>query len=295
MVATGKLLVAPASRRHSGTNPAARPLGFCRKPTGRSVTEEMLPLPVLHVKQEVRFTHNPSLERARQSVGNPPRNCLPCHPMTRETVVDSRQEILRTAARLSGGDPRREILPPAARLFQQRGYDATSMNDVAAALKLSKGGLYHHFQSKDEILFEIMNHAMDITEERVLNPVRTIGDADERLRALIRLHIEVVLSPRDREITVMLHENHPLPPSLRKRINSRKKDYIHFLENLMAEVQGKSRSGQQARGKVTPRAAAFALLGMINWIYQWYKPEGELQAQNLIPQFTELIFGGIFA
>ncbi|MGA6980487.1 MAG: TetR/AcrR family transcriptional regulator [Candidatus Sulfotelmatobacter sp.] len=198
--------------------------------------------------------------------------------MPRETLVDSRQEILRTAARL----------------FQQRGYDATSMNDVAGALRLSKGGLYHHFQSKDEILFEIMNHAMDITEERVLNPVRTIADPGERLRALIRLHIEVVLSPRDREITVMLHENHPLPPSLRKRINSRKKDYIHFLENLMAEVQ-RSRNLNAARGRVSPRAAAFALLGMINWIYQWYKPEGDLQAQNLIPQFTDLIFGGIFA
>ena len=207
--------------------------------------------------------------------------------MPRETVVDSRQEILRTAARL----------------FQQRGYDATSMNDVAAALKLSKGGLYHHFQSKDEILFEIMNHAMEITQQRVIDPVRGIADPEERLRALIRLHIEVVLSPRDREITVMLHENHPLPPALRKRINARKKDYIHFLENLMAEVQDKVQTDfqkkvqptQAVKGRVSPRAAAFALLGMINWIYQWYKPEGELQAQNLIPQFTDLIFGGIFA
>jgi TetR/AcrR family transcriptional regulator, cholesterol catabolism regulator len=205
--------------------------------------------------------------------------------MARDTVVDSRQEILRTAARL----------------FQQRGYDATSMNDVAAALKLSKGGLYHHFQSKDEILFEIMNHAMEITQERVLNPVRSIVGPEERLRALIRLHIEVVLSPRDREITVMLHENHPLPPSLRRRINSRKKDYIHFLENLMAEVQEKAQqemqgnSRHQTKARVSPRAAAFALLGMINWIYQWYKPEGELQAESLIPQFTDLIFGGIFA
>jgi len=212
--------------------------------------------------------------------------------MARETLVDSRQEILRTAARL----------------FQQRGYDATSMNDVAAALKLSKGGLYHHFQSKDEILYEIINHAMEITQERVLNPVRSIADPEERLRALIRLHIEVVLSPRDREITVMLHENHPLPPLLRKRINSRKKEYVHFLESLMAEVQEKvqekaqekisskvQREVRQSGGKVSPRAAAFALLGMINWIYQWYKPEGELQAQSLIPQFTELIFGGIFA
>ncbi len=194
--------------------------------------------------------------------------------MPRETLVDSRQEILRTAARL----------------FQQRGYDATSMNDVAAALKLSKGGLYHHFQSKDEILFEIMDHAMDITQERVLKPVRGIADPEERLRSLIRLHIEVVLSPRDREITVMLHENHPLPPALRKRINARKKEYIHFVEELMTDVQ----RSRRAKGAVTPRAAAFALLGMINWIYQWYKPEGNLQAQNLVPQFTELVLGGIF-
>jgi TetR/AcrR family transcriptional regulator, cholesterol catabolism regulator len=195
--------------------------------------------------------------------------------MARDTLVDSRQEILRTASRL----------------FQQRGYDATSMNDVAAALKLSKGGLYHHFQSKDEILFEIMNHAMEITEDRVLAPVRGIADPEARLRALIRLHIEVVLSPQDREITVMLHENHPLPPALRKRINTRKKDYIHFVESLMAEVQRM----RQGRNSVSPRAAAFALLGMINWIYQWYKPEGSLQAHNLVPQFTELVFGGILA
>jgi len=195
--------------------------------------------------------------------------------MARETLVDSRQEILRTAARL----------------FQQRGYDATSMNDVAAALKLSKGGLYHHFQSKDEILFEIMNHAMDITQERVLAPARAVSDPEERLRALIRLHIEVVLSPRDREITVMLHENHRLPPTLRKRINTRKKEYVHFVEDLISEVQRARRAG----GAVSPRAAAFALLGMINWIYQWYKPEGELQTHNLIPQFTDLVFGGILS
>ena len=211
----------------------------------------------------------------RSSGGNPARNCLPLHAMPRETLVDSRQEILRTAARL----------------FQQRGYDATSMNDVAAALKLSKGGLYHHFQSKDEILFEIMNHAMEITQERVLAPVRGIADPVERLRALIRLHIEVVLSPRDREITVMLHENHPLPPTLRKRINTRKKEYIHYVEGLMAEVQ----RARQAKGSVSPRAAAFALLGMINWIYQWYKPEGSLQSHNMVPQFTEFVFGGILA
>ena len=192
--------------------------------------------------------------------------------MTRETAIDSRQEILRTAARL----------------FQQQGYDATSMNDVAAALKLSKGGLYHHFQSKDEILFNLMNHAMDITQQRVIDGVRSIADPEERLRMLIRRHIEVVMSVRDREITVMLHENHPLPPAMRRRINARKKDYVHFVESLISEVQ----HGRPSRGSVTPHAAAFALLGMINWIYQWYRPEGALDEESLVRQYTEVFFAG---
>src|SRR6266481_4600210 len=95
-------------------------------------------------------------------------------------------------------NPRQEMLRTSARLFQRQGYDGTSMNDVAAALKLSKGGLYHHFQSKDEILFNLMDHAMDITEERFINPVKAIANPEERLRTLIRLHIGVVLSERDR-------------------------------------------------------------------------------------------------
>jgi AcrR family transcriptional regulator len=187
-------------------------------------------------------------------------------------------------------DPRQEILRTSARLFQQQGYDGTSMNDVASALKLSKGGLYHHFQSKDEILFELMNHAMNITEERVITPVKAISDPEQRLRTLIRRHIAVVLSERDREITVMLHENHPLSPALRKRINGRKKDYVHFLENVIAEVQ----RTRGSNGTVTARAAAFALLGMINWIYQWYRPEGSLQEESLVQQYTEIFFQGAF-
>jgi AcrR family transcriptional regulator len=200
--------------------------------------------------------------------------------MLREAAIDPRNEPRQ--------EPRQEILRTAARLFQQQGYDATSMNDVAAALKLSKGGLYHHFQSKDEILFHIMSHAMEITEERVINVVRRTEGPEERLRTLIRLHIQVVLSPEDREITVMLHENHPLPPALRRKINGRKKDYLHFVENLIADVQRK----RSSPSRVTPRAAAFALVGMINWIYQWYKPGGPLTGDALVQQYTDIFFHG---
>lgn len=195
--------------------------------------------------------------------------------MNRDLVVDSRQEILRTAARL----------------FHERGFNATSMNDVAAALKLSKGGLYHHFESKDEILYSLMDHALNITEARVIKPVRSIRDPEEALRTLIRLHIEVIVSVRDREITVMLHEHHPLPAGLRKQINSRKKDYVHFVENLIAAAQ----RSLGANPGVSPRAAAFALLGMINWMYQWYRAEGELQWEQLARDYTTIFFEGAFA
>jgi TetR/AcrR family transcriptional regulator, cholesterol catabolism regulator len=223
--------------------------------------------------------------------------------MLREATVAPRHENRHEPRQ----EPRQEILRTAARLFQQRGYDATSMNDVAAALKLSKGGLYHHFQSKDEILFHIMSHAMEITEERVINVVRRIDGtsvagasaagarvdvAEERLRTLIRLHIQVVLSPEDREITVMLHENHPLPPALRRKINARKKDYVHFVENLIAEVQRNAQRKRNSPSVVTPRAAAFALVGMINWIYQWYKPDGSLTGETLVQQYTDIFFHG---
>src|SRR5580658_2131437 len=212
-------------------------------------------------------------------------SAIPSLVMLREDAVERRPEFRQ--------EPRQEILRAAARLFQQQGYDATSMNDVAAALKLSKGGLYHHFQSKDEILFHIMSHAMEITEERVINVVRRIdasslAGTEERLRTLIRLHIQVVLSPEDREITVMLHENHPLPPALRRKINGRKKDYLHFVEHLIADVQRKRNS----LSAVTPRAAALALVGMINWIYQWYKADGPLTGEALVEQYTDIFFHG---
>lgn len=192
---------------------------------------------------------------------------------------------------MPGHDSRKDILFTAAHLFQQQGYDATSMQDVASALNLSKAALYHHFESKDEILFQIMSYGMDIFETQVVAAVRNIADPEERLRACIRLHIDVVVGGREREITVILHENHALRPEEKRQINARKKAYIVFLENLIAEVQ-RRRGGRYA---VRPRVAAFALLGMINWMYQWWRPEGAVKGEEMGKEYTALFLHGIFA
>jgi TetR/AcrR family transcriptional regulator, cholesterol catabolism regulator len=185
---------------------------------------------------------------------------------------------------------RKQILVTAAQLFRRNGFHATSMNDISAVLKLSKPGMYHHFRSKDEILFQIMNHAMEMTEQEVVAPVQAIADPEEKLRSLIRRHVHLALREQDREITVILHENHALPPSMRKSVNSRKKRYIHFVEGLIRNVQD-----AKNKRRVAPKAAAFALLGMINWLHQWYKPGGSLSEEDLVCQFTEIFFSGAFA
>ncbi|MGH9392627.1 MAG: TetR/AcrR family transcriptional regulator [Terriglobales bacterium] len=190
------------------------------------------------------------------------------------------------------GESRRDILRTAARLFQERGYDATSMQDIASALNFSKAALYHHFESKEAILFQIMSYGMDVFEEKVVQAVSGVSDPEERLRACIAHHVELVLSGRDREITVILHENRTLPADAGRQINNRKKAYVVYLANLVGEVQ--ARRGV-AKPRVSPQVAAFALLGMINWMYQWYRTEGNLGEAQIAAQYTALFFEGALA
>ena len=183
-----------------------------------------------------------------------------------------------------------QILETAARLFCEKGFDKASMGDIADAMGLTKAGLYHHIGSKEELLFEIMSYGMDLFEEKVLSRVMTIADPLERLRATLRGHVLLVIRDRPKEVTVILHESNALKGRYRDRINIRKKRYIHFLEKTFRELV---KSGVARR--VDPSVAAFAMLGMINWIYQWYLPGGRLNEDALADALGDVFLGGILA
>lgn len=183
-----------------------------------------------------------------------------------------------------------QILETAARIFCEKGFDRASMEDIADAVGLTKAGLYHHIGSKDELLFAIMSYGMDLFEEKVLNRVMTIADPLERLRAALRGHVLLVIRDRPKEVTVILHETNALKGRFRDRINERKKRYIKFLEKTFREM---IKSG--AARRVDPSAAAFAMLGMINWIYQWYRPGGRLSDEAVADALSDVFLGGILA
>src|SRR5215211_5376570 len=89
----------------------------------------------------------------------------------------------------SQADTRRAaMMRTAAQLFRDRGFDATSVSDIARSLGLTKAGLYHHFESKEALLFEIMMFGLDKVRDDVLVHVRTIRDPEARLRELIVRH-----------------------------------------------------------------------------------------------------------
>src|SRR5213593_1990994 len=139
----------------------------------------------------------------------------------------------------NGDFPRNRVFEVAAEVFHRKGYDNTSMSDVAAAAGLTKAGLYHHISSKESLLYTVLDYGLDLTESYVVKPLEAISDPVERLKTMIDLHLRLVLEERNLEVTGLLHECKTLSAADRTRINRRKKEYIRMTTKLIADVAKK--------------------------------------------------------
>ena len=184
--------------------------------------------------------------------------------------------------------PRDRILEAAARLICEKGYDATSIQDIADATGLTKAGLYHHIRSKESLLLEIQHYGMDVFEEKVLSEVVSIADPLERLKVCMEKNVRLVTDGWSKEVTIILHEHATLTGEARSQINARKKRYVRFLETSFAEAM---RAGQIR--PVNPKVAAFAFLGMVLWIFKWFRPDGPVSAEQLAREMQDILFGGL--
>lgn len=187
-----------------------------------------------------------------------------------------------------GNNQRYRVYEVAAEVLHEKGYDNTSMSDLAAAVGLTKAGLYHHITSKERLLHTILDYGLDLTESYVVEPLRTISDPLERLKTMIERHLKLILEERNREVTGLLHECKTLSRADQARINRRKKKYVRMTTQLIRDVMRKYKGA-----RVDPKLAAFALLGMLNWTYQWYKPAGSFTCKDLVKGFQRLFVNGI--
>lgn len=170
----------------------------------------------------------------------------------------------------------------AAQMMCQRGYEATSMSEIARAARITKAGLYHYIRGKEELLFEIMSYAMDVVDEHVVGPAREIADAEGRLRAIVERHTGRILEGTG-AITTLLSETWALTPAHRRIIRGRQRAYFDFIRQTLEQL-----SAQGRLRNLNPTVATFALLGMILWIPRWYRRAGKVTPPEALKDFFEM-------
>lgn len=181
---------------------------------------------------------------------------------------------------------RSDIIQAAAQIFRQKGFHATSMQEIADAVKLQKSSLYHHIPSKQDILLTILDYALDL----LIADMQTVVEGDlppeDKLRRAVHVYVDRLTEDADLA-TVLLMEHRSLEPELKQGHIERRDRYEALWRELIEEGIEKG-----AFRSMDPKVAGFALLGVQNWMLTWYRADGKLQASDLADQFVDVFLNG---
>ena len=181
-----------------------------------------------------------------------------------------------------------EVYIAALRLFREKGYHATSMQDIAAAVGLYKGSLYHYIGGKEDLLVQVFERAMGTL---VTDAERIAADsalsASGQLRLLLERHVSAVAENLD-ALTVYLHEFRALTGAPFDRVAAQRERYAALVAEIVARgvARGEFRAPDVG-------IATLGVIGMCNWVAQWYRPEGRLSALQIADQFADLLTQGL--
>jgi TetR/AcrR family transcriptional regulator, cholesterol catabolism regulator len=178
------------------------------------------------------------------------------------------------------------IAKVSARLFADKGYLETSMDEIAAAARVTKGGIYHYFGSKTDILYFICSTYVDIDLENLEQSLSTIETTSEKIKFIIFRHIKHYTT-RMYAARTLLNEAYNLPLRHFKEVKAREKRYFNIVSAVLSRCPT---SGDRA-DVVT--ALAFTLFGMMNWIYSWYNPKGRMKPDELSRLIYDVFTSGI--
>jgi len=171
---------------------------------------------------------------------------------------------------------RGQLLRESARLFREKGYDATSVRDIAAATGLQSGSWVYHFKTKQDILAAVMEQGLQQALERIEAIAREELPPREHFRALVRTHLDTLLGPGQDFIPVLLYDWRSLDKRGRERVIALQKRYEQVWEDVLEQLQ---RSGDWA---MPTRIDRLLMFGALNWIVQWYRPRGPLNVAQLV-------------
>jgi AcrR family transcriptional regulator len=178
------------------------------------------------------------------------------------------------------------VLRMAAQSFNEKGFHATSLDDVAARLNVTKPTLYYYFKNKEEILFECVRIGLQMIDEAAENVARRGGTGVEQLFAVMRKYAEIVTM--DFGMCLIRVGEDPLQPAARRK-----------LRQLKARIDRRFRSLIEqgiAEGDLAPcdaKIAAFTVAGALSWIARWYRPDGPLSPNDIAEQCISILVDGL--
>lgn len=190
--------------------------------------------------------------------------------MTTAAIGDARPRgrPKKAPGAIDEGNRRQDLLCAAARLFRQQGFAATSTRDIAAAAGMRAGSPFYHFENKAALLFAVVEQGMHAAIDRQAQVLRALParvGVTDRLRALARVHFEILLGAGSDFIPVMLFEWRSLDPSQRAAIQRLQRDYERAWVDAIDALHAAGCIGGQAR------LARLMMLGALNWSVQWYR------------------------
>ena len=179
------------------------------------------------------------------------------------------------------------ILRTAARIFAEKSYHSTSMRDISRETNVSLAGLYHYCRSKEELLFLIQDNCFGRVLERLEEQLQQVDDPVTKLGIFIENHLSF-FAANMAEMKVLSHEAESLRGDLHAHVSTRKDNYTRLARRILQEVQESTKKQQP----VDLTVATYALFGMMNWIYNWYDPQGKLKVHDLAQHLTQLFLDG---
>jgi AcrR family transcriptional regulator len=181
-----------------------------------------------------------------------------------------------------------DILKSAAAAFRKLGYHGATVEQIAAVLHMKKGNLYYYFRNKEEILFACHQYSLD----RLLDLLEEIDRAElpagEKLRRLIIAFVHTILD--ELHGTALLMDLEALSAGHRKTVIARRDQFDHGMRRVLEEGTA---AGVFAGGD--PKLLSFAILGAVNWIPRWYRPEGPATSQEIADRFADYLIAGLGA
>lgn len=180
-----------------------------------------------------------------------------------------------------------EIALAAVKLFEQKGYRSTSVQDIADAVGLQKGSLYHYIKSKEDILQQIAQEAITQFNDDLETIIALDVTAQEMLEQMVRSHIVVSINNLE-TTTVLWREAFSLGDGPKEKIQEMTDKYLRLVTHILEEGN--------ARGEfhiAEPRVTALSILGACNWVYRWYHESGRLSAHEIADTFSQLFLNGL--